>query len=330
MKLLAHALEQFELAEPRTFANLSVIPLLHHGAAPPAYLTLDEALATGGFHITEVSDAGQVPELRVRNDLDRPVMLLDGEELVGAKQNRVVNLTILVGAQSTVTIPVSCVEAGRWAHESLAFRASDQAQFLEGRASKLAQVSRSLAQCQRAEADQHDVWNRIEMKARQLGSRSRTGAMRDIFDQHRHSVEEFVCALAPVPDQVGAALAINGRLAGVEFFDAAHTLGRLLPKIVSSYALDAVTTPRPRIVPAFEAAAVRTWLGALADRPPRAHATVGLGETLRWDGPGATAAALAVDGALVHFVAFPAPESNGSGGGPRMRSASSRRRQQQA
>ena len=109
MSLLAHALEEFEVAEPRGFANLTLIPLLHHGSKKPEYLTLDEAMATGRFHVTEVSEAGHVPELRVRNDLDRPVLLLDGEELVGAKQNRVVNLTILVGAQSTLTIPVSCV-----------------------------------------------------------------------------------------------------------------------------------------------------------------------------------------------------------------------------
>jgi hypothetical protein len=50
-----------------------------------------------------------------------PVLIIDGEELVGAKQNRVVNLTILVAAQSALTIPVSCVEAGRWTARSRAF-----------------------------------------------------------------------------------------------------------------------------------------------------------------------------------------------------------------
>jgi hypothetical protein len=40
--------------------------------------------------------------------------LLDGEELIGAKQNRALNLTILAPAKQVIVIPVSCVEAGRW------------------------------------------------------------------------------------------------------------------------------------------------------------------------------------------------------------------------
>jgi hypothetical protein len=35
---------------------------------------------------------------------ERPVLLLDGEELVGAKQNRVLNLSVLVGPHSRTVI----------------------------------------------------------------------------------------------------------------------------------------------------------------------------------------------------------------------------------
>jgi hypothetical protein len=58
--------------------------------------------------------AGQRPRAALVNKGSRPPLIVDGEELVGAKQNRVVNLTILVAAASTLKIPVSCIEAGRW------------------------------------------------------------------------------------------------------------------------------------------------------------------------------------------------------------------------
>jgi len=104
------ALRSVDLGPSRSFENLSILPLLRNEEWPPDYVTLDEALAGGSVAITELGDGGSVPELLVTNSGQMPVLLLDGEELVGAKQNRVLNLTILVAAQSTLTIPVSCVE----------------------------------------------------------------------------------------------------------------------------------------------------------------------------------------------------------------------------
>jgi hypothetical protein len=79
---------------------------------------LDVALDDGTARATDVSDSGAVPEPRFENTGERPVLILDGEKLVGAKQNRVLNLTILAPAKEVIIIPISCVEAGRWAEIS--------------------------------------------------------------------------------------------------------------------------------------------------------------------------------------------------------------------
>jgi hypothetical protein len=91
-----------------------MFPLLNGGGHTRSYQTLREALAAGTLRVTEVSEGGSVPRLSAVNDGDKAVLILDGEELVGAKQNRIANLTILVPAKRTIPIPVSCVEAGRW------------------------------------------------------------------------------------------------------------------------------------------------------------------------------------------------------------------------
>jgi ARG and Rhodanese-Phosphatase-superfamily-associated Protein domain len=88
--------------------ELTMFPLIAREPREPHYATLSEAVAAGRARVTEISDAGSVPELRIVNDGDLPVLIIDGEELVGAKQNRIVNLTILVPAKTTLTIPVSC------------------------------------------------------------------------------------------------------------------------------------------------------------------------------------------------------------------------------
>jgi hypothetical protein len=308
-----------------------MLPLLHRGEQKATYLTLDEAIATGRFRVTEVSEGGHVPELRVRNDLDTAVLLLDGEELVGAKQNRVVNLTILVPAQARLTIPVSCVEAGRWHHVSEAFTGSARAHFAEGRAHKTQQVSHALAMGEAAHADQGDVWGRISHRVALSGAQAPTAAMADVFGARHKDVQDYVGALRPVEGQAGAVFAIGGRLAGVEWFDAPATLHELLPKIVSSYALDAAFAPLPRAaapVPPVGPDAVRDWVGRLNAHQPQEHDTVGLGEALRWDAPGMTAAGLLLDTRLIHFVGFPVEDEIRPQG--RMRSASQRRRQQRA
>ena len=85
---------------------------------------MKEAIECSLLTVTEVSEGGHVPELKVINRGDKPVLLIDGEELVGAKQNRVLNTTILLKEKSETVIPVSCTEHGRWSYKSGHFEES--------------------------------------------------------------------------------------------------------------------------------------------------------------------------------------------------------------
>lgn len=112
--MFAPLLDKLSLGIPSTYRNLTLTPVLARGpllAIEPK--SLEEGLAGGTVKVTEVSAAGHVPELRVKNSGATPVLILDGEELVGAKQNRIVNVTVLVPPHSEIVIPVSCIEAGR-------------------------------------------------------------------------------------------------------------------------------------------------------------------------------------------------------------------------
>jgi hypothetical protein len=84
-------------------------------------------LASG--YVTEVTGEGRVPELAFENTSTEKILLVDGDELVGAKQNRILNLTILVGVGQKILIPVSCVEQGRWSYRTRDFRSAGRALF---------------------------------------------------------------------------------------------------------------------------------------------------------------------------------------------------------
>jgi len=171
-----------DFGEVQVFKNLQIIPLLTKGEEGPVYLTLKEALEKRLLVITEVSAQASVPELKVLNNADLPVFLLDGEELAGAKQNRVLNTSILVKEKSELIIPVSCTEQGRWSYQSAEFYNSENIMSRNLRSKKAANVSSSLKESGSYRSDQGAVWENIEEMSASAGVHSSTGAMKDVFE----------------------------------------------------------------------------------------------------------------------------------------------------
>src|SRR6056300_1517500 len=95
---LQQAMAGIKVGEAMVHGGLAVFPLIGDGAGKRDYLTLTEALKKEGVRISEVSEGGSVPELRLKNLLGQDIVAADGETLVGAKQNRVLNSSIYVKA----------------------------------------------------------------------------------------------------------------------------------------------------------------------------------------------------------------------------------------
>lgn len=292
--------------------RLSVVPLIARVPLPsPNYITLDEALARGDFEVTEISEAGQVPELHVVNTGNHPVLLLDGEELIGAKQNRIVNLTILVPARAKLPIPVTCVEAGRWRRRSRGFASSGNAQYSRARAHKVAQVSQSLAETGEARSNQQWIWEDIAAKADRLAVDSNTSAMSNIFDAHQPTIDEYVRAFATVDGQCGAVFLLEGIPVALDLFESDVILRKLMPKLLRSHALDALDerdVHAPKHIglldPRDSAKAFIASVAKAAQDNARMFPTVGVGQAMRVEDKAIAAAALLVDSAVVHLAAF--------------------------
>src|SRR4051812_33848185 len=162
----------FQLGDAAEHRGIVITPLFPRRDPVAPYVTLDEALPLG-FRIREVSEAGAVPELLVENPLAQDVLLYDGEELVGAKQNRILNVSVLVEAGSKLPIPVSCVEEGRWHAQSAAFGAAPHTAHPRLRRRKAEALhaeplARGIAQA--------DVWEEVALTADRLAVASPTRA----------------------------------------------------------------------------------------------------------------------------------------------------------
>ena len=310
MSVITDTLDGITLSAPQCWANLVMFPLLADGEEAADYLVLDEALQRQTARVTEISEGGSVPELAFENDNDLAVLLLDGEELVGARQNRVLNSTVLVGGKRKLVIPVSCVEHGRWRYNSAEFAAADRTLFAKARAKKMQRVSESLRVSGQHRSDQGEVWDDIARKSAAFHTRSDTAAMGDVFEQERPRLDAFVEALKPVSMQRGALFAIDGQLVGLELFDSPQTFAHYLPKLVRSYAMDAVETRTPQKIPPAEVAA-QAFLRETARSAVEVFAAVGEGEDLRLDGATLVGSALVHAGRVVHLAAFQADADRG-------------------
>ena len=91
------------LGNLQRFHGLGVIPILTEEIPELEVLEpLESALVGGLARITETSPAGEVPFLMLENTGDRPIIILDGEEVVGGKQNRIINTTLVILSKTSV------------------------------------------------------------------------------------------------------------------------------------------------------------------------------------------------------------------------------------
>ena len=272
-----------ELGAPQVHQNIVVFPIINPSHNAAHWLTLGEALEQQLLTVTEVSHGGSVPELAVINRADRPVLLLDGEELIGAKQNRVLNTTILLKEHSETVVPVSCTEHGRWSYVSAAFADSKMLMAHRARAHKSRSVSESLAASAGYKSDQGEVWNEIAALHSSVGSTSPTGAMRDAYKARERELDQCTAAFNAVPGQTGLLVVIDDQVAGFDLIPHPEIYAQQHTKLVKSYLIDSIAQSNPRAGNP-DAAGVRAaeFLHGAAECPVRKFPSIGYGTDCRY------------------------------------------------
>lgn len=311
--MLKETLDRFQIGEVQSYENLSIAPLLTDEVAEPRYLLMQDALLQGLLVIEEVSEGGSVNTIKATNKATLPVLLPDSEELVGAKQNRVLNVSILLAPLTTTLIPVTCVEQGRWGFRmraqkrAMAFQASEYMLHAAARSAKTQQVYSMRRTRGAAMADQGALWREVSDMAHAAAAYSPTDAMHDVYEQRRRDLDAYLEAFQLLPNQVGAVFAIDGEIVGVEAFDSPETFRKMFPKLLRSYALNAMTSRR------FQKRALRVgeadeFLNAVADAPAEVFQPVGLGAEAHLNDEQVSGCALLHEGRLIHLYAFRRPE----------------------
>jgi hypothetical protein len=313
---LAELVARTHLAPRQACKSLTLWPLRPTDAARPVaafrYQALGTAFRAGTVRVDEVDERGQVPHVRVSNLGEVAVLVLFGEEIRGAKQNRIANASFLVPARSDLVLDVSCVEAGRWhRRRGERFHKSEAVLSNAIRRKMAREVAFSRARGHGFEADQAQVWNEIGSRIELSRTSSRTGAYADYEGSRATDLEEMTRAFHPVEGQVGFVASIGDEVAGLEVIGSPEVFAASFQALLRAYAIDAVDAALVRqlesehrhTAPRFETP--ESFLDALARARFSRGPSLGMGDDLRLKGAEVAGCALE-HGELVHVTAFPA------------------------
>ncbi|KAA3663736.1 MAG: hypothetical protein DWQ04_09295 [Chloroflexi bacterium] len=233
-------LSKIWLGDVQTFENMTIFPVFVSESDEIEYISLGEALEQKVVTITEIDQSGSVPNLKVINHSEQWILLLDGEEIVGAKQNRILNTTILLDKKSELVIPVSCTEQGRWRYSSPEFFHSNVMMSHQARSMKSYSVYKSLLEGRGHSSDQRRVWSDIQKMQIKSGSFSQTQAMKDVYMAKDQELDQYIQTFESKPDQRGCLVFVNGQVMGLDVISKEETYKQIHPQLIKSYAMEAL------------------------------------------------------------------------------------------
>jgi hypothetical protein len=228
------------LGEPIRHGQLTVIPFfLQSTPTPPGYLLASDAMAEGLARVEEIGNTGSVPELAVEITATEPVLFLEGEELKGAKQNRVLNTTVLVAGKSKIKIPVSCVEQGRWRYTSRHFGNSGSQASPKLRKLLKMTTEESLKAGLGHTANQGQVWEEVKRMLDKFKTATKTMAMSDCYESLKPTIDQYQMALDYPEGAVGLAAIVGNKVVSVDLFDHPATCRKVWSKLLSGLVIEA-------------------------------------------------------------------------------------------
>lgn len=259
---------RYTVLPPIQSGNLTIYPVTSTSThSTSAFLTLDEGIRNGSVIVTEAgrvsglirrpgqrpgdAGGGEVNRLVLINNSDRPLLLLAGEIVTGGKQDRVIGTDRIVPAKSDpVDLSVFCVEPGRWVEKS------DNFSSMHG---QMAQPSIRMPAM--AKKSQAEVWDNVRESNRMAaiaapsaapvitGTTSYAGVMQNGDVQRKIETvaapidRDYGKLIRQLKQQnaVGVVVAVNGQLVWADVFASGELLEDYWPKLIRSYAAEAVT-----------------------------------------------------------------------------------------
>jgi len=259
----------YKVLEPIRHGNLTVFPVVGPVSHDThEFLTLDEGVRSGDVVVTEYGnvqglrrgrivpvthEGAQVNQLVLVNNSKRPLILLAGEIVTGGKQDRVIGKDRIVPAESDpIDLNVFCVEPGRWTATSAKFGSMGSAMAQPAVRAKAmgakdqAQVWSEVRKAQAGMASNLEASQAVAVGGTTSYARvMENGAVKQQVDSMAEPIERnYQSLIHELRDRnaVGVVVAVNGEIIWADIFASTELLEKYWPKLVRSYAAEAVVS----------------------------------------------------------------------------------------
>lgn len=218
--------------------NLSIVQFLSSPSNSFEYISGSEAIKKGFVEVKEINEQGNVNKLHLINLSDKYIFFMDGDILTGAKQNRVLNSSVMIAPNSKINLPVSCIEQGRWRSVSNKFNPSNHISPQKLRAKKSQSVSLNLMAKQFYLADQSKVWQDVDNYYQIFDMSSNTMDLSELFTRKENDFEIFIKKFELNPNSNGISLFVNKKLLSIDLFNRTDIYQEYFPKILRASAIE--------------------------------------------------------------------------------------------
>lgn len=270
------------------------------------YVSSTEAIEKNYVEIKEVNEGGSVNNLFVINYSDKFVFFMDGDILQGAKQNRVINTSMLVAPKTKINVPVSCVEAGRWRYSSSKFYSSEHIAPSKLRSEKAKHLKKNLEEKNEYYSDQGVVWNKVSDYEAMHRMSSATSDLSSIYNGRKSEFNEFIKSFEINGEANGTAIFVKNKILNIDVFNRGNIYSEYFPKILQSAAMETYHL-KESLQPLSEAEAkykTNDFFDKYENLEFSTHKSLGAGEERRFETKEFTGLELNYEEHMIHLTSL--------------------------
>lgn len=247
MEYIFEKLNNFKIDEPISLKGLKLFPVsfdINTGSNNIEFL--DNSFDKKEIEAFEVTSEGVVGQVGIKNKSETFVLILDGEAISGAKQNRISQTTIILNPLSETIIPVNCIERGRWSYSS--DRTFNKSEY--SISPKMRDRKAEILKNKEIHKLQGAMWNQIDQLSEKFDTKSYTDNLGDVID-YAAKENNFNDINSKLSNECNGYIVFGTERPFIELFRDNRSRQHYMKKIIKSWIMDIETSEVQHVDPQY-------------------------------------------------------------------------------